>query len=116
MSEDKHTPLPWKWHKDYPDHSGTIYAEPKEGHAYAIAIKPRYETTERWKSNAALIVRSVNAVPALVKALEETEKSFEVIRQMLIGNLNEPERSAFWRAVQQRDAVRADLAAYRSRK
>lgn len=43
------------------------------------------------------------------KALESSEKSFEAIRLTLIKNLHEPERLAFWEAVQARDAIRAAL-------
>ena len=47
------------------------------------------------------------------KALEESESSFESIRQTLVDVLNEPGRSAFWRSVEARDAVRKIINAYR---
>jgi hypothetical protein len=50
---------------------------------------------------AALLVR---------EALERAEKYFELIRLKLINHLNEPERSAFWTAVEARDAMHAALS------
>lgn len=79
MSEDKHTPLPWRveqgadliWGACDPDDQSP------RGMGYAIVEgqrpgwKPyRPDPAER-EANAALIVRSVNSLPALVKALEE---------------------------------------------
>jgi hypothetical protein len=40
------------------------------------------------------------------KALADAERSFEFIRLKLVDCLDEPERSAFWRAVEARDALR----------
>lgn len=40
-------------------------------------------------------------------ALDRAEAAFEFIRLKLIGNLEGPERLAFWRAVEARDAIRA---------
>lgn len=71
MSED-HTPTPWMWAwRDDETAPASIFSMVKEGHAYAVAMCPRYQTPERWVEDAKLIVRSVNAVPALIKALEE---------------------------------------------
>lgn len=55
------------------------------------------------------------SVPAPIEAgwreaLERAEKSFEAIRLFLIDKLEEPERSAFWEAVNAREYVRAALA------
>jgi tRNA C32,U32 (ribose-2'-O)-methylase TrmJ len=41
------------------------------------------------------------------EALANAEASFEFIRLKLVDCLNEPERSAFWKAVEARDAIRA---------
>lgn len=72
MSESKHTPGPWKWHwrpedKDAP---GSVFAEPYEGHAYAVAMMPRYQTKEQWEADARLI----SAAPDLLDALTELNK------------------------------------------
>lgn len=40
-------------------------------------------------------------------ALAEAEAAFECIRLILVNRLEEPERSAFWKAVEARDAIRA---------
>ena len=45
------------------------------------------------------------------EALERAEADFEAIRLMLVKELDEPVRQAFWRAVSGRDAVRAALSA-----
>lgn len=42
--------------------------------------------------------------------LQKAEADFEAIRLILINELNEPVRRAFWRAVSARDAVRAALS------
>src|SRR5437879_732588 len=76
MSEENHTPLPWKWHPEFRgnDRIGSIYAEHLQGHAYAVAMQPKYQTPERWDADATLIVRSVNAIPALLAAMEEIKR------------------------------------------
>jgi hypothetical protein len=68
----QHTQTPWKWHPKSKDqaHTGSVYAEHLEGHAYAVAMMPRYQTDERWAADATLIVRAVNNHDKLVKALE----------------------------------------------
>jgi hypothetical protein len=45
----------------------------------------------------------------VVEALREAESAFEEIRLILVHNLHEPERSAFWKAVSARNAIRAAL-------
>lgn len=70
---EHHTPTPWKWHpKDEPnERNGSVYSEQKPGHAYAVAMQPKYVGNVQWSEDAALIVRAVNSHNALVKALEE---------------------------------------------
>ncbi len=67
-----HTELPWKWHSRVEEdlQTGSVYAEPRRGHAYSVAVAPKYQETERWKADATLIVKAVNNHEALVKALE----------------------------------------------
>lgn len=69
MSE--HTPTPWKWHWRFEDGIATesVLAEPRPGHAYAIAICPRYQTEERWRADATMICRAVSHHDELVAAL-----------------------------------------------
>lgn len=75
----QHTQGPWKWHRRYAADSrnGAIYAEPHEGHVYAVAMQPRYASNEQWADDAELIVRAVNAHDDLVAALEWMLKSCE---------------------------------------
>lgn len=103
-----HSPLPWKIDPRSPtavfDADGHKVAATAQGHAF-----PPTELITAPK-DAALIVRSVNALPELVKALEAARSGFENIRLVLINHLQEPERKAFWRAVQGRDDIDAALA------
>lgn len=68
----QHTSLPWKWHPASKDqaHIGAIYSEPREGHAYAIAMQPRYQSDAGWRADATLIVQCINAYPDLVAFAE----------------------------------------------
>jgi hypothetical protein len=75
MSE--RTSGPWKWHScvedlhgNGPIQIGSIYAEPTIGHAYSVAVAPKYQTEARWKADAAAIVKWENSHDALVSALE----------------------------------------------
>ena len=43
-------------------------------------------------------------------ALQKAEAEFEAIRLILVSELREPVRQAFWRAVSARDAIRAALS------
>jgi hypothetical protein len=68
---------PWKWHSrvedlygDGPIQSGSIFAEPIKGHAYSVAVAPKYQTEEQWRADAAAIVLWENNFDDLVKALE----------------------------------------------
>lgn len=72
MSTQAHTPLPWKWHWRSEDEiaTGSIFAEPREGHAYAVAMTPRYQTKERWEADAALIAHAVNSHAVMLDTLK----------------------------------------------
>lgn len=69
---NNHTPTPWKWHpKDEPnDRNGSVYSEQMQGHAYAVAMQPKYAGNVQWSEDAALIVRAVNSYHALMEALQ----------------------------------------------
>ena len=54
---------------------------------------------------------AAGGLEAVREALVEAEAAFEAIRIILVNELEEPVRGAFWRAVQARDASRAALAA-----
>ena len=68
----ENTMTPWKWHARSVDgdHNGAVYSEVREGHAYAVAMQPRYVTDEQFAADASLIVKAVNAHDALVATLE----------------------------------------------
>ncbi len=66
------------------------------------------ETRRRWAEHSGC---SEDSFVPLREALERAEKYFELIRLKLINHLNEPERSAFWAAVQARDLMRSYLSA-----
>ena len=84
-----------------------------------------YDSQEAAKSSAFFeffapcILSAVAPVPAITddaveRVLKDAEKKFEEIRIVLIRQLAEPERSAFWKAVAGRNAIRALLAATRA--
>lgn len=52
----------------------------------------------------------VHPSPTRAEVLEEAARTFEEIRLILINRLDEPERSAFWKAVAGRDTIRRALA------
>ncbi len=70
-----HTDLPWKWHSRIEDglQTGSIYAEPIKGHAYSVAVAPKYQSPERWMADASFIVMACENHAILVKALEDIE-------------------------------------------
>jgi hypothetical protein len=47
----------WKWHHRHGDHDipGTVFSELHPGHAYAVAVCPRYQTPEQWAADAPLL-------------------------------------------------------------
>lgn len=65
MTDQSHTPLPWqacgKW----------VCEENDPGHNVGICICEKRATEAETLANAELIVRSVNSLPSLIKALEE---------------------------------------------
>lgn len=65
-------PRPWtyaEWGSD-DDRPASIGWEPRSGQRYAIAMQPRYDPAP-FKTNAALIVAVVNALPAILAALDQ---------------------------------------------
>jgi len=69
----EHSALPWTWHAKSIDqaHNGSIYRMERPGHAYAVAMQPRYVDDKEFAANAAFIVKAVNNHEALVKALSD---------------------------------------------
>lgn len=83
MSE--HTPGPWKWHwrRDDDDAPASVYAEPREGHAYAVAMMPRYQKREQWTADAALIA----AAPDMMEALRRCRAELASLRDGSTGGI-----------------------------
>lgn len=91
MSETDHTPLPWSIHNIFRElivpvdhisrsHGGSIHeADDRQRFALVIAMVDRNSCSgfaheiskQTQRANADLIVRSVNALPGLIAALEE---------------------------------------------
>lgn len=113
-----HTKGPWRveegttliWGACNPDDSSTY------GMGYPI-IECRISPASQWavtkgpksgegEANAHLTA----AAPDLLEALFACEKQAEEVRLILIGHLNEPERTAFWKAINIREFARAAIA------
>lgn len=65
----EHTPTPWTWHAKSMDqaHNGSVYHMKMPGHAYAIAMQPRYVDDKQFAADAAFIVKAVNNHDALLE-------------------------------------------------
>lgn len=71
--QSEHTAGPWKWHwrSEGGLSTGSVYAEPRTGHAYAVAICPQYQKRSQWEADARLI----SAAPDLLAALREARET-----------------------------------------
>jgi hypothetical protein len=60
----EHTQGPWRWD------SGSVFSEPHVGHAYTVAISPRYQKPKQWEADARLIAAAPDllAYARLMKA------------------------------------------------
>lgn len=68
---EKHTPLPWMADPDErPGYEWNIHIVQQADANMRVCFMSRAEDSEISEANAELIVRSVNALPELVKALE----------------------------------------------
>lgn len=69
----EHMDLPWTWHAKSADqaHNGSIYHLKRPGHAYAVAMQPRYVDDKQFAADAEFICRAVNSYDVLVSALHE---------------------------------------------
>ena len=86
------TPGPWMWNWRPGDESApaSIFAMPRKGHAYAIAMCPRYQTKERWAADAALIVRAVKSHDELLAALHAAREYIDGQIDVVDGSYGEP--------------------------
>lgn len=105
----------WKPHKDYPE----CIIAPDDANNWAIARCDddagfnSYGDDVSDQSNAALIVEAINALPALLDAVEALESAHVLmgdIRKTLITELDEPAHRAFWIAVDGEKITTAALA------
>lgn len=81
MSEEKHTPLPWKVETIRSYTNGEPVELSIQGEDAEIALIEVDDEIEAAHANAELIVHSVNALPALVKALEEALLQLEYMQE-----------------------------------
>lgn len=84
MSNIQPTQGLWKWHWRFEngEANGSVYAEPREGHAYAVAICPRYQTKEQWEADAPVIAAAKEMLAALKTAAEIFD---DMMRHGVIG-------------------------------
>jgi hypothetical protein len=111
MKQAERTPGPWTI--EGPDQFGDYNIHHPADRLAIGAIVSNMRPAEEVAANARFIVEAVNAytsTDALRSALHVAEQNFEAIRKVLVNNLVEPERSAFWLAVRARDAARTALA------
>lgn len=72
-------------------------------------VAEHYSTRLREAAAEILRLREPAGRAVEVKALREAEAAFEEIRMILVNELDEPVRQAFWLAVKARDAARSAL-------
>lgn len=91
-----HTATPYKFHlrSAAQEHDGSIYSEPFEGHAYAVAMQPRYVENEKWKIDAAFITHACNSYAELVDALTDLVLAHEGILTVNKGRLDSRDDAA----------------------
>lgn len=79
-----HTPTPWMWAwRDDEDAPASIFSMKREGHAYAVAMCPRYQTPDKWVEDAKFILSAVNNHDALLMALEH-------VTELLVDTWGDP--------------------------
>lgn len=74
---------------------------------YAALGRRYFETRFAANKAIAALEAQLAAKGGAVVAMERAADTFEEIRLLLVHRLNEPERSAFWAAVEGRDAIRS---------
>jgi hypothetical protein len=88
----EHTPAPWKWHWRNDIAAGSVFSEPHEGHAYAVAMCPRYQSREQWAADASLIA----AAPDLIEPWQAAdERDWE----RLFNALPDSGHGQFWKGI-----------------
>lgn len=86
----KHTAGPWKWHwrSEGGLSTGSVYAEPRTGHAYAVAICPQYQKRSQWEADARLIASAPDLLAALRGLVKVNENHNESIAKIIGKPLN----------------------------
>ncbi len=76
------TPGQWAWHwrKGDEDAPGSIFSEPYFGHAYAVAMCPRYGK-DKFSADADLIVDAVNHQPVLIDEIRRLREENDTINE-----------------------------------
>lgn len=69
----EHTPTPWTWHAKSIDqaHNGSIFHMKMPGHAYAIAMQPRYVDDKQFAADADFVVQAVNSYDDIQELLAD---------------------------------------------
>lgn len=87
-----HTPGPWLWHwRDDEDAPGSVFAMPRPGHAYAVAMCPRYGK-DSWEQDARLIA----AAPELLEALKAMIEGNYTYNEDLQAKVCQPNERGRW--------------------
>lgn len=71
---------PWRWHwrRDDSHWPGSIFAEPRTGHAYAVAMCPRYGK-ESFEADAEFIAHARQDIPDLIAELRKAWEEIEIM-------------------------------------
>ena len=76
----EHTQTPWMWAWRYDETApASIFSMVREGHAYAVAMCPRYQKPEQWVADAKFVLKAVNSHDALVEALLRAREAVNAI-------------------------------------
>jgi hypothetical protein len=89
--------------QDACDEAGCAY----DNEALLEAIASLKLQVKTYRDTNHVLRETLRVVQGNTEALKQAEESFEFIRLQLVGNLEEPERSAFWRAVEARNSIRS---------
>lgn len=88
------TPGPYKWHWRSEDGiaTGSVFSEKTTGHAYAVAVCPRYQTRKQWEKDAPLIAEAFNvAIETGLTPRQLAERAAQ--RDELLAALKESEEA-----------------------
>jgi hypothetical protein len=71
----RHTQTPWMWAwRNDESAPASIFSMVREGHAYAVAMCPRYQKPEQWVADAKFILEAINNHENLKARVAELEQ------------------------------------------